>query len=82
MYVNGTALRAIERQMEVSHHIIIRGIRKGAKLLRDTPEYSEIPEVAQVHDMETFVRKKTVEWLWTAVNNTVRWDSGLGFRKP
>ncbi|BAZ21943.1 insertion element protein [Kalymmatonema gypsitolerans NIES-4073] len=58
MYVNGTGLRAIEPQMEVSHNIIIHWIRKAAKLLRDTPEYSEIPEVAQVYDLETFVRKK------------------------
>jgi hypothetical protein len=37
--------------------------------LSQQPDYDEIPEVAQIDELQTFVgNKKNKIWLWTAVN--------------
>lgn len=58
MYVNGIGFRAIERLTGVNHNTVINWVRETARKLPDAPEYSEIPEVAQVDELETFVGKK------------------------
>jgi transposase-like protein len=58
MYVNGTGFRAIERQMGVNHNTIIQWVKKAVQPLADAPEHSEIPEITQVDELETFVAKK------------------------
>jgi insertion element IS1 protein InsB len=68
MYVNGTGFRAIERQTGVNHNTIINWVRKAVKSLPDAPESSEIPEITQVDELETFIGKKNKKWLWTAAN--------------
>ena len=58
MYVNGTGFRAIERQTGVNHNTVIQWVKKAAQPLPDAPEHSEIPEITQVDELETFVGKK------------------------
>lgn len=58
MYVNGMGFRAIERLTGVNHNTIINWVKKVAEPLPNAPECSEIPEVAQVDELETFVGKK------------------------
>ncbi len=58
MYVNGIGFRAIERLTGVNHNTVINWVKEVALKLPDAPEHSEIPEVAQVDELETFVGKK------------------------
>ena len=58
MYVNGMGFRAIERLTGVNHNTVINWVREVALKLPDAPEHSEIPEVVQVDELETFVGKK------------------------
>ena len=58
MYVNGIGFRGIERVTGVHHTTIIYWVKQVATSLPDAPEYSEIPEVAQLDELETFVGKK------------------------
>jgi transposase-like protein len=58
MYVNGIGFRAIERLTGVNHNTVINWVKEVAGKLPDAPEHSEIPEVAQVDELETFVSKK------------------------
>ncbi len=62
MYVNGAGFRAIERQTGVNHNTIINWVKQAAMPLADPPEYSEIPEITQVDELETFVRKKKTKF--------------------
>ncbi len=58
MYVNGMGFRGIERLTGVNHNTIINWVKQAAQPLPNAPDYSEIPEVAQVDELETFVGKK------------------------
>lgn len=50
--------RAIERATGVNHNTIINWVRQAGTQLPLAPDYSEIPEVAQVDELQTFVGKK------------------------
>ncbi len=58
MYVNGMGFRAIERVKGVHHTTVIYWVKQAANLLPDAPPNSEIPEVAQLDELETFVGSK------------------------
>ncbi len=58
MYVNGMGFRAIERVTGVNHNTIINWVKLAATPLPDAPEYEEIPEIAQVDELQTFVGAK------------------------
>ena len=58
MYVNGSGFRAIERVKKVHHTTVINWVKEVGKNLPDTPEKTEIPEVTEVDELETFVGKK------------------------
>lgn len=45
-------------QKSVNHNTVINWVKQAASNLPDAPESSEIPEVAQVDELETFVGKK------------------------
>ncbi len=68
MYVNGTGFRAIERQTGVNHNTVINWVKQAASPLSDAPQYSEIPEIAQVDELVTFIGKKNKIWQEAAVN--------------
>jgi insertion element IS1 protein InsB len=72
MYVNGQGFRAIERITGVNHNTVINWVKQVGFSLPDAPDYEEIPEVAQLDELQTFVaQKKNKVWLWTAVNQRV-----------
>ena len=58
MYVNGLGFRAIERVKGVHHTTVINWVKQVGSFLSDAPEYSEIPEVSELDELETFVGKK------------------------
>ena len=58
LYVNGMGFRAIERATGVNHNTVINWVKQVGSALPNAPESSEIPEVAQVDELETFVGKK------------------------
>lgn len=58
MYVNGSGFRAIERVKKVHHTTVINWVRQLGDTLPNTPYRSEIPEVTEVDELETFVGSK------------------------
>ena len=58
MYVNGLGFRAIERVKKVHHTTVINWVKQAGSALPDTPYRSEIPEVTEVDELETFVGQK------------------------
>jgi len=75
MYVNGMGFRAIERVTNINHNTIINWVKQAARSLPDTPEYSEIPEIAEADELQTFVGcKKNKVWVWSVLNH---WRAGI-----
>lgn len=60
MYVNGSGFCAIERVMEVDHTTVIEWVKQAATKLPDAPEPFQIPEVAQLDELQDvhWVNKK------------------------
>jgi len=58
MYLNGMGFRAIERVKEVHHTTVIYWVKQLGQQLPDAPLTSEIPEVAELDELETFVKSK------------------------
>ncbi len=70
MYLNGMGLRGIERVTEIHHTTIINWIEEAGMELPDTPEDSEIPEITEIDELQTFIGKKNNKaWIWTVVNH-------------
>jgi len=70
MYLNGMGLRGIERVTEIHHTTVMHWVRKAGQTLKDVPEAEEIPEVAELDELQTFVgSKRNKFWIWTAVNH-------------
>jgi len=61
MYVNGLGFRAIERVKGVHHTTVIHWVKQLGEQLPDTPQTSEIPEVGELDELETFVGKKNTK---------------------
>ena len=58
MYVNGSGFRAIERVKKVHHTTVINWVKQVGSTLPDTSDRSEIPEVTEVDELESFIGKK------------------------
>lgn len=58
MYVNGSGFRSIERVMGVHHTTVINWVKEIGNKLEKTPPASEIPEITQIDELQTFVGKK------------------------
>ena len=70
MYLNGMGFRGIERVTGINHNTIINWVKQAGLNLPDAPESDEIPEIAELDELQTFVgSKKNKIWLWTAVNH-------------
>ncbi len=81
MYVNGNGFRTIERLTGVNHNTVSNWVRLAAAFLPDAPEYSEIPEIAQVDELQAFIGKKKQNM---AVDSSKQGSSRhpcLGFRR-
>lgn len=69
LYVEGNGFRRIERLTGVCHNTVINWVKAAGLSLSEQPDYDEIPEVAQIDELQTFVgNKKNKIWLWTSVN--------------
>ncbi len=62
MYVNGMGFRAIERVKKVHHTTVINWVKQVGNFLPSAPEYNEIPEVAELDELETFVGSKKTKF--------------------
>ena len=70
MYLNGMGFRAIARVTEIDHTTIINWVKEAGELLSDEPQDSEIPEITEIDELQTFVgNKKNKLWIWTVVNH-------------
>ena len=58
MYLNGMGFRAIERVKKVHHTTVINWVKQVGNSLSDAPNHSEIPEVSELDELETFVGSK------------------------
>ena len=70
MYLNGMGLRGIERVTDIHHTTILHWVRDAGLSLPDAQESEEIPEIADLDELQTFVgNKQNKLWIWTAVNH-------------
>ncbi|WP_319423355.1 IS1 family transposase [Pleurocapsa sp. FMAR1] len=75
MYLNGMGLRGIERVTEIHHTTIMDWVRQAGLKLPDAPEESEIPEITEIDELQTFIgNKRNKIWVWTIVNY---WKPGI-----
>ena len=58
LYVNGMGFRAIERSTGVNHNTVIKWVKQAGNYLPDAPPAEEIPELAQLDELQTFVGSK------------------------
>ena len=58
LYVNGMGFRAIERCTGVNHNTVISWVKQVGKQLPNAPEEAEIPQLAQLDELQTFVGAK------------------------
>lgn len=59
MYLNGMGFRGIERVTGVNHNTIINWVRLAGLALPDAPSSNQIPEMAELDELQTFVGSKT-----------------------
>ena len=70
MYLNGMGIRGISRVTKISHPTILNWIKEAGESLSDEPQDEEIPEIAEIDELQTFVgNKKNKYWVWTVVNH-------------
>ena len=75
MYLNGMGLRGIERVTQIHHTTVMHWIKEAGLSLPDAPEESEIPEITEIDELQTFIgNKRNKIWIWTVVNH---WKPGI-----
>ena len=68
MSLNGMGFRAIERVTGISHNTVLNWVRLAEAQICD--DNYEIPETAQIDELQTFIgSKKNKIWVWTVVNS-------------
>ena len=80
MYVNGLGFRAIERLKKVHHTTVINWVREVGEALSDTPHSSEIPEITEVDELETFIGKKKEDLALDSSESQSSRNYSLGYR--
>ena len=58
MYVNGMGLRGIERVKGAHHTTVMNWIKQVGKLLPDVYDPEVIPEVGELDELQTYVKKR------------------------
>ena len=58
MNVNGNGFRGIERITGVRHNTQIDVVKQAAKEVPTIPENYDIPEVAEIDELQTYVNEK------------------------
>jgi transposase-like protein len=59
MYVNGMGFRAIQRIKGVHHTTLITWVRLVGKLLPDAYDPEVMPDVGELDELQTYVKKNT-----------------------
>lgn len=54
MYLNGMGFREIARVTEIDHTTMINWVAEAGELLSDDPQDSEIPEITEIDELQTF----------------------------
>ena len=68
-------LRGIERVTDIHHTTVMHWIKEAGLNLPDAPEESEIPEITEIDELQTFIGNKRHKiWIWTVVNH---WKPGI-----
>ena len=62
-------LRAIEQVKAVHDTTVINWVKQVGKLLPDAYDPGVIPEVGELDELQTYVKKTDKIWLWTAVDH-------------
>ena len=62
LYLEGNGFRGIERLTGVSHNTVINWVKKARNSLSTEPNYYEIPEIAQIDELQTYVAKKKLAY--------------------
>ena len=63
-------LRGIERVTKIHHTTVMNWIREAGIKLPNALEEDEIPEIAEIDELQTFVgSKKNKVWIGTVVNH-------------
>ncbi len=60
LYLEGNGFRRIERLTGVSHNTVINWVKEAGNSLSTEPDYDEIPEIAQIDELHTYVGKKNL----------------------
>jgi len=55
LYVEGNGFRRIERLTGISHNTVINWVKQAASCISSEPDYEEIPEIAQIDELQTYV---------------------------
>lgn len=61
LYLNGMGFRAIERATGVCHNTVINWVKQAQSLLPNNENY-EIPETAQLDELQTFIGSKKTKF--------------------
>lgn len=75
LYVNGMGFRAIERCTKVNHNTVIQWVKQCGKQLADAPFDEEIPELAQIDQLQTFVGSKNTKFGCGQPSTDIRLES-------
>ena len=63
-------LEGLRLVTEIDHTTIINWVKEAGASLSDEPQDSEIPEITEIDELQTFVgNKKNKLWIWTVVNH-------------
>lgn len=62
LYVNGLGFRAIERVTGVHHTTVISWVKQLGAQLTDAPVASEVPQVGELDELESFVGSKKTKF--------------------
>jgi len=80
LYVEGNGFRRIERLTGVCHNTVINWVRAAGNSLPPEPDYQDIPEVAQIDELQTYVGKKKQNLGLDCCKQKLSGDFSLCFR--
>lgn len=79
MSTNGMGFRGIERVKGVHHTTIVHWVKQLGQQLPDVPLAAEMPEVAELDELETFVGSKKTKFGYGQPSITLTQEFWLGY---
>ena len=71
LYLEGNGFRRTERLTGAYHNAVINWVLEAGNSLSTEPDYSEIPEIAQIDELPNYLGKKNKVGLWTVVSKAI-----------